>query len=182
LNEDQNEHDDADRKDTHVIIIRRTALCYTLPMIHEDIKKGIPDALRAKEEVKLRTYRSLATAMTNEVVAKKRKPDEFLTDEEALAVLKRAANQRKDSIEQFTAAGRMELTEPEIAELAVIESLLPTLMTREEIEPIAKAKMTEMGVTSKQDAGRFMGSLMADLKGKADGGDVKAVVDALLVQ
>lgn len=148
--------------------------------IHETLKKGIPDALRAKDEVRLRTLRSVVTLMTNEVVAKKRKPDEFLTDEEALAVLKRAANQRKDSITQFTAAGRTELAEPEIAELAVIESFLPTLMTREEIEPIAKAKMAEMGVTSKADAGKFMGSLMNDLKGKADGGDVKAVVDALL--
>jgi hypothetical protein len=148
--------------------------------IHETLKKGIPEALRAKDDVRLRTLRSVVTLMTNEVVAKKRKPDEFLTDEEALAVLKRAANQRKDSIEQFTNAGRMELTEPEIAELAVIESFLPTLMTREEIEPIAKAKMAEMGVTSKADAGRFMGSLMQELKSKADGGDVKAVVDTLL--
>jgi uncharacterized protein YqeY len=148
--------------------------------IHETIKGGIMPALKAKDTVRLTTLRSLVTMMTNEVVAKKRKPDEFLTDEEALVVLKRAANQRKDSIEQSTNAGRTELAEPEIAELAVIESFLPTLMSREEIEPIAKAKMAEMGVTGKADAGRFMGSLMNDLKGKADGGDVKAVVDALL--
>lgn len=148
--------------------------------IHETIKAGIPDALRAKDEVRLRTFRSLATAMTNEVVAKKRKPDEFLTDEEALVVVKRASNQRKDSIEQYTAAGRLDLTEPEIAELAVLESLLPEQMSREEIEVIARAKMAEMGVTEKKDAGRFMGSLMQELKGRADGGDVKAVVDSLL--
>lgn len=148
--------------------------------LHETLKKGIPDALRARDEVRLRTLRSVVTLMTNEVVAKKRKPDEFLTDEEALVVLKRAANQRKDSIEQFTKANRMELTVPEIEELAVIESFLPTLMTREEIEPLAAAKMADMGVTSKADAGKFMASLMQDLKGKADGSDVKAVVDSLL--
>ncbi|MDB5237703.1 MAG: hypothetical protein JWL88_805 [Parcubacteria group bacterium] len=148
--------------------------------IHETLKKGIPDALRAKDVVRLRTLRSVVTLMTNEVVAKKRKPDEFLMDEEALVVLKRAANQRKDSIEQFTAAGRTELAEPEIEELAVIESFLPTLMTQEEIIPVAKAKMAEMGVTGKADAGRFMGALMQQLKGQADGGDVKAVVDSLL--
>ena len=148
--------------------------------IHETIKAGIPDALRAKDEVRLRTFRSLVTAMTNEVVAKKRKPDEFLTDEEALVVVKRASNQRKDSIEQFTSAGRLDLTEPEIAELAVLESLLPEQMSREEIETIARAKMTEMGVTDKKDAGRFMGSLMQEFKGRADGGDVKALVDSLL--
>jgi len=148
--------------------------------IHETLKKSIPDAMRAKDEVKLRTLRSLVTAMTNEVVNKKRKPDEFLTDEEAVAVLKRAANQRKDSIEQFENAGRNELAEPEKAELTVIESYLPSMMPREEIEAIAKAKMAEMGISDKSEAGKFTGALMKELKGKADGGDVKAVVDSLL--
>lgn len=148
--------------------------------IHETIKAGIPDAMRAKDEVRLRTLRSLVTAMTNEVVAKKRKPDEFLTDEEALLVVKRAANQRKDSIEQFEAAGRTDLAAPEREELALIESYLPVQMSEEEVEAVAKAKMAEMGVSSKQDQGRFMGALMQDLKGKADGGVVKQVVDRLL--
>lgn len=148
--------------------------------IHETIKAGIPDAMRTKDQVRLRTLRSLATAMTNEVVAKKRKPDEFLTDDEALAVLKRAANQRKDSIEQFTAGGRPELAEPEQEELTVIESFLPAQMSHEEIEAAARAKMAELGITEKKDMGRFIGALMQDLKGKADGGEVKAVVDSLL--
>lgn len=148
--------------------------------IHENLKKEIPDAMRAKDAVKLQTLRSLVTAMTNEVVAKKRKPDEFLTDDEALAVLKRAASQRKDSIEQFEKAGRNELAEPEKLELAIIEGYLPAMMPREEIEKIARAKMAELGVSSKAEAGKFTGALMKELKGKADGGDVKAVVDALL--
>lgn len=148
--------------------------------IHESIKAGIPDAMRAKDEVRLRTLRSLTTAMTNEVVAKKRKPDEFLTDDEALTVLKRALNQRKDSIEQFTKANRMDLVDPEQAELVVIESFLPAQMSREEIETVVKAKITEMNAT-KADAGKFTGAVMKDLKGRADGGDVKAVIDSLLV-
>ncbi len=149
-------------------------------MIHESIKAGIPDALKARDEVRLRTLRSLTTAMTNEAVAKKRKPDEFLTDEEALVILKRAANQRKDSIEQFTAAGRPELAVPEQEELAIIESLLPEQMGRAEIETIARAKMIELGLSEKKDAGRFTGALMQELKGRADGGLVKEVVDSLL--
>ena len=148
--------------------------------VHETLKKTIPDAMRAKDEVRLRTLRSLVTAMTNEVVAKKRKPDEMLSDDEATAVLKRAANQRKDSIEQFEKASRNDLAEPEKAELAIIESYLPAQMSREEIEAAAKAKMAELGVSSKAEAGKFIGALMKDLKGKADGGDVKAVVDKLL--
>ena len=150
--------------------------------IHETLKQSIPEALRAHDEVKLRTLRSLVTAMTNEVVAKKRKPDQFLADDEALAVLKRAASQRKDSIEQFLNGGRPELAVPEEAELAIIDSYLPQMMSREDILPIAKAKMAELGVSSKADAGKFTGALMKELKGRADGGDVKAVVDSLLVQ
>ncbi|HUY05597.1 MAG TPA: GatB/YqeY domain-containing protein [Candidatus Paceibacterota bacterium] len=149
-------------------------------MIHETLKKSIPDAMRAHDAVRLQTLRSVITMMTNEVVAKKRKPDEFLTDEEALAVLKRAANQRKDSIEQFTSGGRPELAEPEQAELAIIEGYLPALMSREEIEAVAKAKMAEMGVSGKAEAGKFTGMLMKELRGRADGSDVKAVVDTLL--
>ncbi len=148
--------------------------------IHETLKKSIPDALRARDAVRLQTLRSLVTAMTNEVVAKKRKPDEFLTDDEALPVIKRAASQRKDSIEQFEKAGRNDLSAPEKLELAIIETFLPTMMSREEIEKIARAKMAELGVSSKADAGKFTGALMKELKGKADGGDVKAVVDNLL--
>ena len=148
--------------------------------IHETIKKAIPDAMRAKDEVRLRTLRSLATALTNEAVAQKQGPEAFLPDEAVLVVLKRAANQRKDSIEQFTAAGRNELAEPEEAELAIIETFLPKMMSREEIEPLVKAKMEEAGVSSKAEAGKFIGALMQELKGKAEGADVKAIVDDLL--
>lgn len=148
--------------------------------IHETLKQSIPDALRAHDEVRLRTLRSLVTAMTNEVVAKKRKPDEYLTDDESIAVLKRAASQRRDSIEQFEKASRADLSEPEKAELAIIEAYLPAMMSREEIMLIAKAKMAELGITSKADSGKFTGALMKELKGKADGGDVKTVVDNLL--
>ena len=138
--------------------------------------------MRARDEVKLRTLRSLVTAMTNEVMAKKRKPDEFLTDDEALAVIKRAANQRKDSIELFEKASRNDLVEPEQAELLIINSYLPSMMSQEEIKTIVAAKATELGVSSKADANKLIGALMRDLKGKADGNDVKAVVDSLLQQ
>jgi uncharacterized protein len=148
--------------------------------LHEQIKAGIMEAMKAKDQVKLRTYRSLTTAMTNEVVAKKRKPDEFLTDEEALTVLKRAANQRKDSIEQFTAAGRTELAEPEQEELAVIQELLPEQMSREQVEEVVRAKIAELGVTDKSGTGKLTGAVIQELKGKADGGMVNEVVKALL--
>jgi uncharacterized protein YqeY len=148
--------------------------------IHETIKAGIPAAMKAKDEVTLRTYRSLVTMMTNEVVAKKRKPDEFLTDEEAIVVLKRAVNQRKDSIEQFTNAGRLELAEPEQQELAVISTLLPAQLTDAEIEAIVKAKIEELGFSDKSQIGKFMGMIMKEFGGNADGTVVKRIIESLL--
>lgn len=147
--------------------------------IHETIKDGIKEALKAKDEVRLRTLRSLVTAMTNEVVAKKRKPDEFLTDEEALAVLKRASNQRKDSIEQFESGGRNDLAEPEKAELAIIETFLPAQMSEEEIAKVVQAKIAELSA-DKSKAGMLTGAVMKELKGKADGNVVKKIIDSLL--
>jgi uncharacterized protein YqeY len=148
--------------------------------LHESIKKAIPEALKAREEVRLRTLRSLVTAMTNEVVAKKRKPDEFLTDDEALAVLKRAANQRKDSIEQFEKGGRPELAIPEKEELMIIETFLPAQLTREQIEEAVNEKIIDMNITSKADANKLIGALMKDFKGQADGTVVKEIIDSLL--
>ena len=148
--------------------------------LHETIKAGIVDAMKAKDQTRLQTYRSLSAAMTNEVVAKKRKPDELLSDDEALAVLKRASNQRKDSIQQYEAAGRPELAETEKAELVIIEALLPEQMSREEVEAVVKRKMEETGTTDKSGAGKLTGAVMQELKGKADGGLVKEVVDSLL--
>lgn len=149
--------------------------------IHESIKISIPEALRAKDNVRLTTLRSLLTAFTNAVIAKKQKPNELLSDDEALAVIKRAANQRKDSIEQYEKGGRAELAEVEKSELVIIEAFLPEQLPREEIEKITRAKIDELGITEKKDSGRLMGAVMRELAGKADGAVVKEVVNTILV-
>lgn len=135
--------------------------------------------MRAKDQVKLSVVRGLLSAATNEAVAKGKGPDGKLSDDELMTVIMRAAKQHKDSIEQFTNGGRPELAETEKAELAVIETMLPAQMSREEVEAAVKAKAAEMGVTDKTGANKLMGMLMKDLKGKADGTVVKEVVDGL---
>lgn len=148
--------------------------------LHTDIKGQLKEAMKAKDDVKLRTVRGMMTAFTNELVATGKKPQDELDDQGVLSVIKRLSKQRKESIVQFEAAGRQELADNEKAELAVLESYLPQMMSQEEIEPIAKAKLAEMGVTDKSKMGIAIGALMKDLAGKADGGDVKAVVEKLL--
>lgn len=148
-------------------------------MTQAELKEMMKDAMRAKDSVRLTVIRGLISAMQNEAVTKGKGPDGILTDEEALAVIVRASKQRKDSIEQFEKGGRPELAEGEKAELAILMTLLPAQMSHDEIVATAKAKATELGVTDKTGANKLMGSLMKDLKGKADGNDVKAVVDAM---
>lgn len=147
--------------------------------LHQNIKESIKDAMRAKDQTKLMVLRGLSAAFTNEVVALKRKPDDELTDDEALAVISREAKKRKDAIEQFTAGGRPELAESEQAELVIIEAYLPAQMSREEIETAVKAKKESMGITDAAQKGQFIGAVMKDLKGKADGKIVQEIVESL---
>lgn len=148
-------------------------------MTQAELKEEMKNAMRAKDQVKLAVVRGLMSACTNEAVAKGKGPEGVLSEEEMLTVITRAAKQRKDSIEQFEKGGRPELAENEKAELAILETMLPAQMSQDEIVAAAKAKAAEMGVSDKTGANKLMGSLMKDLKGKADGTVVKAVVDQL---
>jgi uncharacterized protein YqeY len=147
--------------------------------LHTTLKESLKEAMKAKDEVRLRTVRSMLTAMTNELVATGKTPQDMIDDQGFLAVVKRLAKQRKESIVQFEAAGRNDLAEPEKAELTVLEAYLPTLMTQEQIRLIAEAKKAELGVTDKSKLGQLVGAVMKELAGKADGGDVKVVVESL---
>lgn len=148
-------------------------------MLYEDIRASLKDAMKAKEEVRLRTIRGMLTAFTNELVATGKTPQDMLGDEGVLAVIKRLAKQRKESIVQFEAAGRDDLAVVEKDELVILESYLPQMMSQDEIRPIAEAKKAELGIDDKSKMGMLVGAVMKELKGKADGGDVKAVVESL---
>lgn len=154
-------------------------MLYFSHMLHEDIKAKIKEAMIAKDAVRLEVYRGMSAAFTNDLVAKGRKPQEMLSDEEALAVITRLSKQRKDSIEQYRAGGREDLVAEEQAQLAVIETFLPELMSREEVEKVTRAKQAETGIIDATKKGMLMAAVMKDLKGKADGAVVKEVVDAL---
>lgn len=157
------------------------ALVYhTSIMLHEDLRVALKEAMKAKDEVRLRTVRSLITACTNELVATGRKPQDMLDDAGVLAVVKRLAKQRRDSIEQFVAGGREDLAAIEREELPILESYLPQMMSRDEIRPVAKAKLEALGVTDKSKIGIAVGAVLKELAGKADGADVKAVLEELL--
>lgn len=134
--------------------------------------------MRAKNTAALNTYRSLLAAFTNELVAKKRKPTEELDEEEIQTVIQRSAKQRKDSIEQFIKGNRADLVASEEEELKTLQELLPPQMPKEEIQKIAQQKKEELRIMDKSKMGMLMGAIMKEVKGKANGDDVKAVVES----
>ena len=147
--------------------------------LQQDIREQIKNALKQKDELRLLVLRGLLAAFINELVTQKRKPQEELSDNEAMVVIKRAAKQRKDSIEQFSKGGRDDLVEKERAELVILEEYLPDTLSKEEIQKVAEAKKKELGITDASQMGQLMGAIMKELGGKADGGDVKEIVSQL---
>lgn len=103
-----------------------------------------------------------------------------LDDEGVQEVLRKQVKQRQESIADFEKAGRPADVERERAESVIIESYLPQMMSREEVEQIAKSIIDELGVTDTKSMGQVMGRLMPHVKGKADGRVVNEVVRDLL--
>lgn len=150
--------------------------------LHETIKNQIKDALRAKDTIRLDVLRGLSALFLNEM-SLGTTTGEFLPDEKVLALIKRSVKQRKDSIEQFTKGGREDLATKEKAELSILESFMPSMMSREEIKIIASQRIEALKSAGTFDAkagGKVTGMIMKELAGKADGTDVKAVVDELM--
>ena len=150
-------------------------------MTQMELKEQMKEAMKAHDEVRLLVVRGLMSACTNELVSKGHKPTDELSPEDVMTVIARAVKQRKDSIDQFRKGNREDLAVKEEAELLILEAFMPPQMSENEVEAAVKAKMAEMGVTDKSKQGMFMGAVMKDLKGKADGNVVKAVIERLLV-
>ncbi len=148
--------------------------------LHLDIKNSIKKAMIEKDQLRLGVFRGLVTDFTNELVSKKRKPDEILSDEDALSVIKRAAKRRMDSVEQFRSGGRDDLARSEEEELGILKTFIPEGINKEDIKKIVLTKKNELNITDKTKSGLLMSAVMKELKGKADGSDVKEVVEELL--
>lgn len=147
--------------------------------IVENIRIDLKQAMRDKNQLRLEVLRGLISGFTNELVANKMTPQDPVTDDMAMKVLQRSAKQRQDALEQFTQGGRADLAEKEKAELEIIKTYLPEMMSEEDIKKIVEAKKNELGINDKSQMGMFMGKIMGELKGKADGNVVKKIVEEL---
>ncbi len=145
--------------------------------MQDTINQDLITAMKSGDEVKKTTLRSVKAAVT---LAEKEEDGQPLSDDEVIAVIRKQAKQRQDSIDAYQQGGRLDLVAAEQAELAVLESYLPALMSEEDVRIQAQAVIDEVDATSMRDMGMVMGRLMPELKGRADGRLVNQVVRELL--
>ena len=141
--------------------------------MNDRVGADIAAAMKARDASRLSALRMLKAAVMNKGVEKGRDLD----DAEVLQVIASLVKQRRDSIEQFSNAGRTDLVEKETAELNVLQAYLPAAATPEEVNAAVAEAIAETGATSPKDMGKVMKAVMPKLAGKsADGRAVNEAV------
>jgi hypothetical protein len=151
--------------------------------LKDQLTADLRDAMRASDDTRKSTLRMLIAAIRNAEI-----PPEGaagagrteLDDEGVLNVVRKEVKQRRDSIEMYGKANRADLVATEEAEVAVLLSYLPQQMSRGEIEAVARAIVQRLGASGPSDKGKVMPAVMAELRGKAEGREINAVVTELL--
>ena len=154
--------------------------------LKDQLNADLRDAMRAGDETRKTTLRLLITAIRNAEIPPEGSAlatsRQELDDEGVLNVVRREVKQRRDSIDAYTKADRQDLVAKETAEINVLATYLPAQMSREEIVAIAKAIIERVGASGPADKGKVMPAIMAELRDKAEGREINAVVTELLGQ
>jgi uncharacterized protein len=141
--------------------------------LSEKVNSDITGAMKAKDAPRLSALRMLKAAIMNKGIEKGRD----LEDAEVLQVVSSLVKQRRDSVDQFSKAGRTDLVDKETAEIAILEAYLPPAASAEEVEAAVAAAIAETGATSPKDMGKVMKAVMPRLAGKnADGRTINEAV------
>ena len=142
-------------------------------LLRDKVNADIAAAMKAKDAARLSALRMMKAAITNKGVEK----GHDLDDAEVLQVLASLVKQRRDSIDQFSKAGRTDLVDKETAEITVLEQYLPPAASAEEIDAAVAAAIAETGAASPKDMGKVMKAVMPKLAGRnADGKTVNETV------
>ena len=147
--------------------------------LKEQIMDDVKVAMKNKESEKLQALRLIHSAIKNQEIEIRPKT---ISEEEVVLVLKKLAKQRKDSIEQYTNANRVDLADKEMAELKIIEAYLPTQMSAEKVESLIIEVIRETGSSSMKDMGKVMKIVLEKSLGTADNKLVSEIVKAKLQQ
>ena len=142
-------------------------------LLRDKVNTDISAAMKAKDPARLSALRMLKAAIMNKGVEK----SHDLEDAEVLQVVASLVKQRRDSVEQFSKAGRTDLVDKESAEISVLEEYLPPAASPEEVDAAVAAAIAETGATSPKDIGKVMKAVMPKLAGKnADGRSINEAV------
>jgi hypothetical protein len=133
--------------------------------LKQKISDDTKEAMKAKDATKVNVLRFLTSAVKNKEIELRPNP---LTDDDVIAVIKKSAKQRQDSIEQFSAAGRNDLADAEKLELKIIETYLPQQMSADQVQKIVLEVIKETGATSAKEMGAVMKAVIAKTQGTAD--------------
>ncbi len=149
-------------------------------MLKDKLSSDLKDAMRARDEVRLRTIRSLRAALMEKEIELRQGGEATLTEDQEVGVLQKQAKQRRDSIQQYEQAERDDLKRKEEEELAIIEEYLPRQLGDDEIRKILHEVIAATGAASPRDMGKVMGAAMGRLRGVADGRRVQQVATEML--
>ncbi len=146
--------------------------------LEQQIQEDIKAAMKAKDSVALAATR----AVKGEILLFKTAEggSKEVTDDAVLKMIQKLVKQRKESAEQFVAAGRQELADNELAEAAVMERYLPVQLSADEVEAKVREIIAQVGASSIRDMGKVMGVATKALAGQADGKAISGAVRKLL--
>ena len=145
--------------------------------LKETLTNDLKDAMRQRDTVRRDTIRLLLSAIGYEEKAKR---TDALDDDDVTQVLSKQAQQRRDSIEAYQKGDRPDLVAKEEAELAIVIQYLPQPLNADEIEAIVQSAIAELDATGPQDMGKVMGRVMPQVRARADGKQVSALVSQTL--
>ena len=145
--------------------------------LKETLANDLKDAMRQRDRVRRDTIRLLLSAIGYEEKAKR---TDALPDDAVMQVLSKQAQQRRDSIEAYEKGNRPDLVEKEEAELVIVTQYLPQPLTADEIASIVQSAIAEVNATGPQDMGKVMGRVMPQVRARADGKQVSAMVSQTL--
>ncbi len=146
--------------------------------LEKEISKGIMDAMKAKDTVRLSALRNIKKFIIEAKTAGT-SVDE-LPDADVIKIISKLAKQGADSAELYKSQNRQDLADEELGQVAVMQEYLPKQMTAEELTEAIKAIIAETGATSMKEMGKVMGVASKSLAGKADGKEIAAKVKELL--
>lgn len=161
-------------------------------MLKKQLQKELNEALKSGDQLRRSVLSLLMTAIKNRELAKRQQLSKTMTDiaelekqsqatdDEVLEVIASETKKRREAIEQFKAGGREDLAQKEKSEMDILASYLPEQASEEEVRAEVQKAIAELNAQGLKDMGRVIGTVMAKLKGKIDGGTVSKIVKELL--